>query len=133
MSRSEYNKHTGYSGSRTKRVTYLRDLAAVGGLLVLMVLAAVAVSGRAESAVPPVQVLVSNFAFDPPTLTINAGTTVTWVNQDEEPHTATSADGKFASPALDTDQSFSFRFDAPGTYAYFCAVHPHMRGTIVVR
>jgi len=89
-----------------------------------MLFAAVVVSGRAESAVPPVQVHVSNFAFDPPTLTINAGTTVTWVNQDEEPHTATSADGKFSSPALDTDESFSFRFDAPGTYAYFCAVHP---------
>ena len=133
MSRSEYNEGMDHSGSRTKRVAHLRDLAAVGGLLLLMLVAAVAVSRRAESAVPPVQVHVSNFTFDPPTLTVAAGTTVTWVNQDEEPHTATSADGKFSSPALDTNESFSFRFDAPGTYAYFCAVHPHMRGTIVVR
>ena len=74
---------------------------------------------------------ISNFTFDPPSLTVPVGATVTWVNGDDELHTVTS--GAFTSPALDTDESFSFRFDAPGTYVYRCAIHPQMTGTIVVQ
>jgi plastocyanin len=115
-----------------KRVPTLRGIAAVGGLLLLTLFGAATPSSPADPAAPPGQVLISNYAFDPPTLTVKPGATVTWVNKDDEIHTVTSADGKFSSPALDTDDSFSFHFDAPGTYVYHCAIHTHMTGTIVV-
>src|ERR1700690_1019984 len=87
------------------------------------------------AAVQPGSVTIDNFAFAPAILTIAPGTKVTWDNKDEEPHTVTSADGgrTFKSPALDTDDKFSFTFDKPGTYKYFCSIHPHMVGTIVVK
>jgi plastocyanin len=80
-------------------------------------------------------VIIDDFKFAPATLTVPAGAKVTWVNRDGEPHTVMSADGglTFKSPALDTDDSFSFTFAKPGTYTYFCSVHPHMTGTIVVK
>jgi plastocyanin len=81
------------------------------------------------------QVVIDNFTFDPPTLTVPAGTTVTWVNHDDVPHTATSTakPKSFASGTLDTDNKFSHVFTAPGTYEYFCAVHPKMTGKIIVK
>lgn len=88
---------------------------------------------RTAVASPPAEVRIEEFRFAPVTLEIHAGTTVRWVNHDEEIHTVAFVDGQAASPALDTDASFSRRFDAPGTYAYRCAIHPHMAGTIVVR
>jgi len=80
-------------------------------------------------------VTINNFAFAPATLTVAPGTKVTWHNKDEEPHTVLSADGgkTFKSDALDTDDKFSFTFVKPGTYKYFCSIHPHMIGTIVVK
>ena len=87
------------------------------------------------AATAPSTVTIDNFAFAPAILTIAPGTKVTWDNKDEEPHTVTSADGgiTFKSPALDTDDKFSFTLDKPGTYKYFCSIHPHMVGTIVVK
>ena len=87
------------------------------------------------AAAAPATVTIDNFAFSPPLLTVAPGTTVTWDNKDEEPHTVTSADGgiTFKSPALDTDDKFTFTFDKPGTYKYFCSIHPHMVGTIEVK
>ena len=61
------------------------------------------------------------------------GETVTWVNHDEETHTVTSTAGKFSSPALEADQTFSHTFGEPGTYTYVCALHPYMRATVVVK
>ena len=78
------------------------------------------------------QVKIANFTFDPPTLTVKAGTTVTWVNADDIPHVVSEKDGKFRSPALDTDDKFSQTFSTAGTFEYFCAIHPHMTGKIVV-
>ena len=74
-------------------------------------------------------------AYVPNPATVSVGATVTWVNNDEEPHTVMSADGgqTFKSPALDTDDKFSFTFAKPGTYKYFCSIHPHMVGTVVVK
>jgi plastocyanin len=63
----------------------------------------------------------------------SAGATVTWTNKDDEPHTVVSDTAPFRSGALDTDESFSFRFDEPGTYHYACSIHPRMVGTIVVQ
>ncbi|HME73911.1 MAG TPA: cupredoxin family copper-binding protein [Myxococcota bacterium] len=102
------------------------------GLLLVAAFAGAALPARAASTAPA-EVHISNFTFDPPTLAVPVGATVTWVNQDDEPHTVTSAGGGFTSPALDTDESFSFRFDAPGTYVYRCAIHPQMTGKIVVQ
>ena len=81
------------------------------------------------------QIKIDNFTFDPSTLTITAGTKVTWVNRDDVPHTATSTakPKSFDSGTLDTDQQFSHVFTKPGTYGYFCAVHPKMTGRIIVK
>jgi plastocyanin len=80
------------------------------------------------------QVEIKNFAFVPKQLTVPAGTRVVWTNMDDEAHLIASTDGAFkASPALDTDETFAMVFDKPGSYPYFCAIHPMMRGTIVVK
>jgi amicyanin len=85
----------------------------------------------ADVAGPPV-VSISNFTFSPATLTIKAGTTVTWVNQDDVPHALLAVDKSFRSKVMDTDERFSFTFTTPGSYAYFCTLHPHMTGKVVV-
>ena len=86
----------------------------------------------AQSPAPAADVKIDNVSFTPQTLTVHPGTTVTWVNRDDLPHTVTSTDKKFKSAALDTDQRFAFTFTAPGTYSYFCSIHPHMTGKIIV-
>lgn len=78
------------------------------------------------------EVKIANFTFDPPVLTVKAGTTVTWVNGDDIPHVVSEKDGKFRSRALDTDDSFAQTFATAGTIEYFCAIHPHMTGKIIV-
>jgi len=75
---------------------------------------------------------IDNFTFGPEKLTVKAGTTVTWKNEDDIPHTVASSTKAFKSHALDTDDTFSFTFTTPGTYEYFCSLHPHMVGTVVV-
>ena len=79
-----------------------------------------------------VTVKITDFTFNPPTLTVGVGTVVTWTNEDDAPHTVNATTQAFKSGALDTDETFSFTFTKPGTYQYFCALHPHMTGTIVV-
>ena len=96
------------------------------GALVLLLGASHALAADAE-------VKIANFTFDPPTLTVKAGTTVTWVNEDDIPHTVVATGKAFRSRALDTDDKFSFTFIKPGTYSYHCSVHPHMTGKIIVR
>jgi plastocyanin len=82
-----------------------------------------------------ISVKIENFAFEPKEVDIPVGTTVTWQNADDVPHTATSADDPqaFDSGPLDTDDKFSFTFTKPGIYAYYCKVHPHMKGVITVK
>ena len=77
-------------------------------------------------------VKIDNFTFNPPVLTIKAGTTVTFTNNDDIPHTVVAKDKTFRSKTLDTDDNFTFTFTTPGSFAYFCSLHPHMTGTIVV-
>ena len=86
-----------------------------------------AAPARAED----VAVKISNFTFNPPQVTVKAGTTVTWTNEDDIPHTIVSPPGIRSKP-LDSEDKFSFTFTTPGTYKYFCSLHPHMTGTIVV-
>lgn len=79
------------------------------------------------------EVSIGNFSFGPGTLTVPVGTTVTWTNRDDTPHTVVSTEGVFKSKVLDTDEKFSFRFDKPGRYAYFCSLHPMMTGNVLVQ
>ena len=76
---------------------------------------------------------IKDFAFNPKTITVKSGEKITWINRDEEPHTIVSVEKQFKkSSALDTDQEFTVTAGPPGTYSYFCSVHPKMTGTIVV-
>jgi plastocyanin len=78
-------------------------------------------------------VSIDNFTFSPQQLTVKAGTTVTWTNKDDIPHGIAATGNTFKrSAAMDTDDNYSFTFTTPGTYQYFCYIHPHMTGTIVV-
>jgi plastocyanin len=79
------------------------------------------------------QIVIKDFHFTPQTITVKSGEKLTWINRDEEPHTVVSVEKQFKkSSALDTDQEFTITAGAPGTYTYFCSVHPKMTGTIVV-
>ena len=98
------------------------------GAMVLLV----AAMGSNAAQAATIEVSIDNFVFNPQTVTVKAGDTVTWVNHDDIPHTATSSTGVFRSKALDTDDKFSFTFTTPGSFKYFCALHPHMTGSIVV-
>ena len=87
----------------------------------------------AAEASSPIEVKIQNFTFGPTKLTVPVGATVTWVNEDDMPHTITTEDRRIKSPVLDTGDRFSFTFDRPGSITYFCSIHPHMTGTIVVQ
>ena len=90
-----------------------------------------AATGHTQAAA--VEVKIDNFSFSPATLTVTPGTTVTWTNRDDIPHTVVSDDKIFKSKVLDTDEKFSYTFDKPGSYPYFCSVHPKMTGKVVVQ
>ena len=79
------------------------------------------------------KIIVKDFMFNPTPLTVKAGSTVTWTNMDDEPHTVVSDTGVFKSGGMDTNESFSFKFDKPGTYHFTCSIHPRMVGTVVVQ
>ncbi len=84
---------------------------------------------KAEAA----EVKIDNFSFGPAALTVPIGTTVTWTNRDDIPHTVVSTDGVFKSKVLDTDDKFSFTFSKAGTYPYFCSIHPKMTAKVIVQ
>ena len=108
-------------------------IAAALGAATATMLAAVVIPTAAQNAAPGSSVSIDNFTFTPASLTVKAGTTVTWTNKDDIPHGIAAANNEFKrSKALDTDDSFSFTFTTPGSYKYFCYLHPHMTGTIVV-
>jgi amicyanin len=107
-------------------------VAAVIGAVVGSGLAGGVLVARAQTS-PAAAVSIDNFTFNPQTLTIKAGTTVTWTNKDDIPHGIAATGNAFKrSNAMDTDDAYSFTFTTPGTYQYFCYIHPHMTGTIVV-
>ena len=101
------------------------------GCAALIATALLIVGSQARAA--DAEVTIDNFTFSPQTLTIKAGTKVTWTNRDDIPHIVASTTKAFRSPALDTDDSYSFTFTTAGSYEYFCSLHPHMTGTIVVQ
>jgi plastocyanin len=101
-------------------------------LMAAMLTAAPAISANPQQATTT-EVKIDNFSFGPATLTVAPGTTVTWVNHDDIPHTVVSTDSVFKSKVLDTDEKFSFTFTKAGNYPYFCSIHPKMTATVVVK
>ena len=79
------------------------------------------------------EVKIDNFSFGPQVLTTTVGSVIKWTNHDDIPHNVVNTQNKFSSPVLDTGQSFSFKFSEPGSYPYFCKIHPKMTGTVVVK
>jgi plastocyanin len=120
-------------------------LAQLTGFLVLFAFAVLAFAhlssaAEPESALSPtpavtktVEIAISNFTFAPQEITITPGTTVKWVNKDDIPHLVAEKNLAFKSKALDTDDSFSFTFATPGEVEYFCVLHPHMTGKVIVK
>src|SRR6516162_6894778 len=117
-----------------RQKTYL--LGAVGmAALLAAVLPRLTAAGETavKAAASTATVQIDNFTFTPATLTVAAGTTVTWKNEDDSPHRIGDKDGTFKSAALDTDDTFSHIFATPGVYPYICTIHPYMAGKIVVK
>jgi plastocyanin len=106
------------------RRTVLAHMIGAGGAIAI---------GRFAFASDAAEVRIDNFTFSPTPLSVAIGTTVTWINRDDIPHSIVCPALNFHSRALDTDDSFSFRFQTAGTYDYLCGIHPHMRGQIIVR
>jgi plastocyanin len=106
-------------------------LALLPGLVLALEWGGAAVAQAAAPAGATVK--IDNFVFGPQALTVPVGTTVTWVNQDDIPHTVVADDKSFKSRVMDTDERFSFTFTKPGEYAYFCSLHPHMTGKVIVK
>jgi amicyanin len=116
--------------------SYIRNAVVCAGLLGGVASAAmihgVSIAGAAEEKAAS-SITIDNFSFTPKEITVAAGTTITWVNHDDVPHTVVNTEKKFKSKALDTDDQFSFTFTDAGTYSYFCSVHPIMTGKVIVK
>jgi plastocyanin len=110
---------------------------AVLGVATVLGIAAMAASPRLFAAgqqkAEAAEVKIDNFSFGPAALTVPVGTTVTWTNRDDIPHTVVSTDGVFKSKVLDTDEKFSFTFSKAGTYPYFCSIHPKMTAKVIAQ
>jgi plastocyanin len=104
----------------------------VATALAVAVLTAAIAFPAASARAAEMEVKIDNFTFAPQRLVVKAGTTITWINDDDIPHTVASSTKTFKSSALDTKDKFSFTFTTPGAYEYFCSLHPHMTGAIVV-
>jgi len=118
----------------------MKRMVTMAAVLVGMGLGIAALGAATENGTPGAQqktdardVRIDNFSFGPAELTVPVGTTVTWTNRDDIPHTVVNTDKVFKSKVLDTDETFSFTFDKAGTYPYFCSIHPKMTGKVVVQ
>jgi plastocyanin len=114
--------------------TIARNLCIAAAIAILAAAAVLpaAAAQATETQAAETEVKIDNFTFAPQRITVKAGTTVTWTNDDDIPHTVASKAKLFKSKALDTGDKFSFTFTTPGAYEYFCSLHPHMTATIVV-
>lgn len=113
------------------KITIAALLCGITGFSVMAVAGEMKDTG--SSGVGQNKIEIKDFAFNPQTITVKSGEKITWINRDDEPHTVVSVEKQFKkSTALDTDQQFTITAGAPGTYTYFCSVHPKMTGTIVV-
>ena len=125
-------------------VTLKRSFAALIAIASVMILASTAsqaqhangsdkLVGTAAGTDAATQVMIDNFVYNPVPLTVKVGTTVTWINHDDIPHTVDSTQGKFKSKALDTDDKFEFQFTEAGEYPFYCRLHPKMTGKVIVQ
>ena len=104
----------------------------IAASMVLALVAFPTLERKVAAGPPTAEVKIDNFSYSPATITVKAGTQVTWTNHDDMPHTITSEDQSFKSKALDTDEKFTFTPTKPGTYTYYCSIHPKMTGKLVV-
>jgi plastocyanin len=116
-----------FTSPRCRLAVLLALCPPVAGLAAVTAVPAAAAAAKTQS------VAIDGFAFKPQVITVAPGTTVTWTNADEDPHTVVATDKSFHSSAMDTDERFSFTFMWPGEFTYFCSLHPHMTGRIVVK
>jgi amicyanin len=100
---------------------------------VLPVFPGAAAQEKLAASPSPPAIRIGNFTFNPAEVTIPQGTAVTWTNEDDIPHTVVAVNKAFRSKAMDTGEQYSFVFAAPGTYEYFCSLHPHMKGKVIVK
>ncbi|MGA2337141.1 MAG: cupredoxin family copper-binding protein [Terriglobales bacterium] len=118
----------------TRKNVWVTSLATPVVIAVLLSLVGPAsVTANDQPSAANAAVKIDNFVFGPQTITIPAGTTVTWTNSDDIPHTVVSTEGVFKSKVVDTDEKFSYTFTKAGTYPYYCSVHPKMTGKVVVQ
>jgi plastocyanin len=108
-------------------------LMGIGVVLMLAISTNIAANAQQQAPTKSAEVKIDNFSFGPAAVTVAVGTTITWTNHDDIPHTVVSTDGVFKSKVLDTDEKFTFTFDKPGTYPYFCSIHPKMTGRVIVQ
>ncbi len=101
--------------------------------IVLLIAGSPNVTASDQPSAANAAVNIDNFVFGPQTITVPVGATVTWTNKDDIPHTSVSTEGVFKSKVLDTDEKFAYTFTKPGTYRYYCTIHPKMTGTVVVQ
>ena len=117
----------------TKKHVWLAGLAMLVMLTMPLLAGSRSVMANDQPSVANAEITIDNFSFGPETLKVSVGTTVTWTNRDDIPHTVVSTDGVFKSKVRDTDEKFSYTFAKAGTYPYFCSVHPKMTGKVVVQ
>ena len=110
----------------------MKVLALVRGAFAAALLLALASTLTVAARAAQLEVKIDNFTFGPQKLTVKVGDTVTWINEDDIPHTVVANQKAFKSKVLDTDDKYTFTFTTAGTYDYFCSLHPHMTGTVVV-
>lgn len=117
----------------TKKNVWVAGLAMPVMIAMLLLAGSPSVTASDQPSAANAEVKIDNFSFKPQELTVAAGTTVTWTNRDDIPHTVVSTDGVFKSKVRDTDEKFSYTFTKAGTYPYYCSVHPKMTGKVVVQ
>ena len=118
----------------TKKTLWMASLPAPVLIAMLLLLpGSRSLAANEQSSAANAAVNIDNFVFGPQTITVPVGATVTWTNKDDIPHTSVSTEGVFKSKVLDTDEKFSYTFTKPGTYPYYCTIHPKMTGKVVVQ
>ena len=116
-----------------KTRTVILGIAMLSAMLALSINPGTLAATPDDKPAAEVAVKIDNFSFSPATITVPAGTTIRWTNRDDIPRTVVSEDKAIKSRVLDTDQEFTYTFTKPGTYNYFCSIHPHMTAKVVVQ
>jgi len=116
-----------------KRTSFTLGFAALAIVLIMMAGRGKSYGATTLQEKPATEVKIDNFSFSPNSVTVAAGTTIRWTNRDDIPHNVVAEDKSFKSKVMDTDENFTYTFSKPGTYTYFCSIHPKMTGKVVVQ